>query len=75
MLGLPLVRIADVEPLLNRVGDALTAFNVRADAGARARHGTAEQQRNAHFLAAFSAALTACLSSYFLFCKYDRCAE
>ncbi len=71
MLGLPLMRIADAESLLNRVCDALTAFNVRADTGARPRHGAPEQQRNAHFLAA----LRACLASYFLFCNKDRCAE
>lgn len=75
MLGLPLVRIADAESILNRVSDALTTFNVRADAGARTRHGAPEQQCNAHFWAAFRAALRALLASYFLFCKNDRCAE
>lgn len=42
MLGLPLVRIADAESFLNRDGDALTTFNVRADAGARPRQRTPE---------------------------------
>ncbi len=71
MLGLPLMWIADAEAFPNRVSDALTTFNVRADAGARPWHGTPEQQRNAHFLAAFRALL----ASYFLFCNNDRCAE
>ena len=75
MLGLPLMWIADAESFLNRVGDALTTFNVRTDAGARPRHGTPEQQCNAHFWAAFRAALRALLASYFLFCSKDRCAE
>lgn len=79
MLGLPLMRITDLESFLNRVSDALTTFNVRADAGARARHGTPEQQRDAHalaaFMAAFIAAFWAILSSYFLFRNNDRCAE
>ena len=50
MLGLPLIRITDTESFLDRSGDALTTFNVRADTGARSRCGTPEQQRNAHFL-------------------------
>lgn len=75
MLGLPLVRIADAESILNRASDALTTFNVRADAGARSRHGAPEYQHNAHFWAAFRADLMALLASYFLFCKNDRCAE
>ena len=43
MLGLPLMGIADAKSFLNRVGNALTTFSVRADAGARSRHGTPEQ--------------------------------
>ena len=79
MLGLPLIRIADPESFPNRVSDALTTFNVRADAGPRPGHGTPEQQRDAHvlaaFMAAFMAAFWAILSSYFLFRNNDRCAE
>lgn len=54
MLGLPLMRITDTESFLDRIGDALTTFNVRADTGARSRCGTPEQQRNAHFLVFFT---------------------
>ncbi len=79
MLGLPLMWIADAESFLDRIGDALTTFNVGADAGTRSRHGTPEQQRDTHvlaaFMAAFMAAFWAILSSYFLFCNKERCAE
>jgi hypothetical protein len=43
VLGLPLIWIANVESFPDCVGDTLTTFNVRADAGARSRHGTPEQ--------------------------------
>jgi hypothetical protein len=39
MLSLPLMRIADTKSFLDRIGDALTTFNVRADTGARSRCG------------------------------------